>query len=118
MRSPVVSNLVVLTDHRTVAPHVGDATLKTGKSTTPRDSGKLEQPVGRDLYLRWYEKLQGSKLNPQIHELAPDTKLGTFPGYQNLRVRHKDLQRIIANDESLYGLIASSGSRMNARSTD
>lgn len=60
---------------------------------------KLEQPVGRDLYLRWYEKLQGSKLNPQIHELAPDTKLGTFPGYQNLRVRHKDLQRIIANDE-------------------
>lgn len=60
---------------------------------------KLEQPVGRDLYLRWYEKLQDSKLNPQIHELAPDTKLGTFPGYQNLRVRHKDLQRIIANDE-------------------
>lgn len=60
---------------------------------------KLDQPVGRDLYLRWYETLQSSKLNPQIHELAPDTKLGTFPGYQNLRVRHKDLQRIISNDE-------------------
>lgn len=39
MRSPVVSNLVVLTDHRTVAPHVNDTTLRTGKSTTPRDSG-------------------------------------------------------------------------------
>lgn len=60
---------------------------------------KLERPVGRDLYLRKYEKLQGSKLNPSIYELAPDTKLGGFPGYQNLRVRHKDLQRIIANDE-------------------
>lgn len=60
---------------------------------------KLDQPVGRDLYLRWYETLQSSKLNPQIHELAPDTKLGTFPGYQNLRVRHKDLQRIISNEE-------------------
>jgi hypothetical protein len=26
---------------------------------------KLERPVGRDLYLRWYETLQGSKLNPE-----------------------------------------------------
>lgn len=60
---------------------------------------KLDRPVGRDLYLRWYESLQSSKLNPSIYELAPDTKLGSFPGYQNLRVRHKDLQRIIANDE-------------------
>lgn len=60
---------------------------------------KLEQPVGRDLYLRWYEKLQDGKLNPEIYELAPDTKLGTFPGYQNVRLRHAELQRIIANDE-------------------
>lgn len=60
---------------------------------------KLERPVGRDLYLRWYEKLQDSKLNPEIYELAPDTKLGTFPGYQNIRLRHHELQRIIANDE-------------------
>jgi hypothetical protein len=60
---------------------------------------KLERPVGRDIYLRWYEKVQGSKLNPEIYELAPDTKLGTFPGYQNVRLQHRELQRIIANDE-------------------
>lgn len=60
---------------------------------------KLERPVGRDLYLRWYETLQGSKLNPEVYELAPDTKLGTFPGYQNVRLRHHELQRIITNDE-------------------
>lgn len=60
---------------------------------------KLERPVGRDLYLRWYDKLQGSKLNPEVYELAADTKLGTFPGYQNVRLRHHQLQRIIANDE-------------------
>lgn len=34
-----------------------------------------------------------------MYELAPDTKLGTFPGYQNVRLRHHELQRIIANDE-------------------
>ena len=60
---------------------------------------KLEQPVGRDLYLRWYDKIQDSKLKPEVYELAPDTKLGTFPGYQNVRLRHAELQRIIANDE-------------------
>jgi len=60
---------------------------------------KLERPVGRDLYLRWYEKIQDSKLNPEVYELAPDTKLGTFPGYQHVRLRHAQLQRIIANDE-------------------
>lgn len=60
---------------------------------------KLEQPVGRDLYLRNYANLQESKLNPSIYELAPDTKLGTFPGYQNIRLKHHELQRIIANDE-------------------
>ncbi|WP_402844267.1 GIY-YIG nuclease family protein [Microbacterium sp. GXS0129] len=60
---------------------------------------KLEQPVGRDLYLRRYDRIQDSKLNPEVYELAPDTKLGTFPGYQNVRLRHAEMQRIIANDE-------------------
>lgn len=60
---------------------------------------KLEKPIGRDLYLRWYETLQASKLNPEVYELAPDTKLGTFPGYQNVRLRHHELQRIIDNVE-------------------
>lgn len=60
---------------------------------------KLERPVGRDVYLRWYDTLQDGRLNPEIYELAPDTKLGTFPGYQNVRLRHHELQRIIRNDE-------------------
>jgi hypothetical protein len=60
---------------------------------------KVEQPVGRDLYLRWYEKLQASKLNPEVYELAPDTKLGTFPGYHQVRLKHAGLQRIVANEE-------------------
>lgn len=59
---------------------------------------KLERPVGRDLYLRWYENLQDSKLNPTSYELAPDTKLGTFPGYQNVKLTHAELERIIADD--------------------
>lgn len=60
---------------------------------------KLGQPVGRDLYLRRYDRIQDSKLNPEVYELAPDTKLGTFPGYQNVRLRHTEMQRIIANEE-------------------
>lgn len=60
---------------------------------------KLEKPIGRDLYLRKYEGLQESSLNPEIYELARDTKLGPFPGFQNVRLRHRELQRIFANDE-------------------
>ena len=41
---------------------------------------KLSQPIGQDLYLRLYKNLQSSKLNPEIYELAPSTKLGDFPG--------------------------------------
>lgn len=60
---------------------------------------KLERPVGRDLYLRWYENLQINSLNPEIYELAPNTVLGVFLGYQNVRLRHHELQRIFAHDE-------------------
>lgn len=59
---------------------------------------KLGKPLGRQVYLRRYETVQ-EQLNPEVYELAPDTKLGTFPGYQNVRLRHHELQRIIANDE-------------------
>ena len=59
---------------------------------------KLERPIGRNVYLRKYESVQ-DQLGPEVYELAPDTKLGTFPGYQNVRLRHHELQRIIANDE-------------------
>lgn len=60
---------------------------------------KLEKPIGRTPYLRHYVGLQESPLNPEVYELAPDVKLGTFPGYQNVRLRHHELQRIIAGDE-------------------
>ena len=59
---------------------------------------KLHEPIGRNVYLRRYESVQ-EQLAPKVYELAPDTKLGTFPGYQNVRLRHHELQRIISNDE-------------------
>jgi hypothetical protein len=59
---------------------------------------KLDQPIGRNVYLRLFDKVQ-EQLSPEVYELAADTKLGTFPGYQNIRLRHHELQRIIANDE-------------------
>lgn len=59
---------------------------------------KLDKPLGRQVYLRRYETVQ-EQLAPEVYELAPDTKLGAFPGYQNVRLRHNELQRIIANDE-------------------
>jgi len=59
---------------------------------------RLDKPISRDLYLRWYEALVADG-GPAVYEIAPDTKLGTFPGYQNVRLRHHELQRIIRNDE-------------------
>ncbi|WCD93820.1 hypothetical protein [Microbacterium sp. nov. GSS16] len=60
---------------------------------------KLDRPIGRTPCLRHYVGLQESLLAPEVYELAPDVKLGTFPGYQNVRLRHHELQRIIAGDE-------------------
>lgn len=59
---------------------------------------KLDKPLGRQVYLRRYETVQ-EQLAPEVYELAPDTRLGTFPGYQNVRLRHHELRRIVANDE-------------------
>ena len=59
---------------------------------------KLDIPPGQS-YLRWYETLQTSLIKPIIYELAPDTKLGAFPGYQNVLLRHSEMQRIIKNAE-------------------
>lgn len=60
---------------------------------------KLDQPIERNAYLRKYSGLQEGSLNPSVYELAPDVKMGTFPGYQNVRLRHSDLQRIFRFDE-------------------
>lgn len=59
---------------------------------------KLERPIGWDIYNKKYESVQ-KNLNPEIYELAPSTKLGTFPGYNSVKLSHKDLQRIVNNDE-------------------
>lgn len=59
---------------------------------------KLEKPIGRNLYNRWFECVQND-LNPEIYELAPSTKLGAFPGYNNVLLSHKDLQFIIKEEE-------------------
>lgn len=58
---------------------------------------KLEKPIGRDLYLRKYENLQ-EQLGPEIYELSPATKLGVFPGYNNVRLTHSDLQFIVGSE--------------------
>ena len=55
---------------------------------------RLEKPIGRDIYNKPYLSVQRD-FNPEIYELAPSTKLGTFPGYNNVLLHHKDLQAII-----------------------
>ena len=59
---------------------------------------KIEKPIGRDLYNRRYETLQ-AQLNPEVYELAPSTKLGHFPGYQGVSLKHSDLRLIINQNE-------------------
>jgi len=66
---------------------------------------KTSKPVGRN-YNRWYETLQ-EKLEPEVYELAPSTKLGPFPGYQNVSLMHKDLRRIIMGGEPSWKLALS-----------
>ncbi|KAF5087388.1 hypothetical protein DSECCO2_49500 [anaerobic digester metagenome] len=59
---------------------------------------KIDKPIGRNLYNRKYESLQ-EQLNPEIYELAPGSKLGHFPGYQNVSLNHKDMQLIVKSEE-------------------
>ncbi|MBY7664672.1 GIY-YIG nuclease family protein [Staphylococcus agnetis] len=59
---------------------------------------KIDKPIGRDVYNRRYETIQ-EQLNPEVYEVAPSTKLGHFNGYQNVRLKHKELQQIIQHNE-------------------
>ncbi|NLA52387.1 MAG: GIY-YIG nuclease family protein [Alcaligenaceae bacterium] len=59
---------------------------------------KIDKPIGRDLYNRKYVNLQ-EQLNPEIYELAPNTKLGHFPGYQSVSLKHSELRQIISQNE-------------------
>ncbi|WP_027334808.1 GIY-YIG nuclease family protein [Mycoplasmopsis felifaucium] len=58
---------------------------------------KLERPIGRDIYNKPFENVQRD-FNPEVYELAPSTKLGSFPGYNNVLLSHKDLQSIVKMD--------------------
>lgn len=59
---------------------------------------KLDRPIGRDIYNRKFENVQES-LNPEVYEVTPSTKLGSFTGYNNVLLSHKDLQLIIKKEE-------------------
>lgn len=59
---------------------------------------KIDKPIGRDAYNRRYETIQ-EQLNPEVYEVAPSTKLGHFNGYQNVCLKHKELQQIIQHNE-------------------
>lgn len=52
-------------------------------------------------YLRLYENAQ-EDLNIEVYEISPTTKLGVFTGYQNVSLLHKDLVRLVKNDEPSY----------------
>lgn len=55
---------------------------------------KIDKTIGRDLYTRLYKNVQ-EQLNPIVYEITPDVKLGHFPGYQNVRLKHVDMARIL-----------------------
>ncbi len=58
---------------------------------------KLNKPIGRDIYNKPYRTVQ-SDFDPEIYELAPSTKLGDFPGYNNVLLKHNDMQTIYRMD--------------------
>ncbi|MCG2123599.1 GIY-YIG nuclease family protein [Staphylococcus epidermidis] len=59
---------------------------------------KLKKTIGRDLYNRLYKNIQDT-LEPEVYEIAPNTKLGHFPGYQNVTLSHPQMQQIILRNE-------------------
>ncbi|MCG2283185.1 GIY-YIG nuclease family protein [Staphylococcus epidermidis] len=59
---------------------------------------KLKKTIGRDLYNRLYKNIQDT-LEPEVYEIAPNTKLGHFPGYQNVTLSHPQMQQIILRNK-------------------
>ncbi len=59
---------------------------------------KLERLIGRDTYNRKYENVIET-YHPIVYEIAPNTKIGPFNGYQNTSLSHINLQNIINNNE-------------------
>ncbi len=63
---------------------------------------RIKDPVKLSLsYLRWYTNAQDD-LDLEVYEIAPSTKTLNFTGYQNVSLFHKDLYRIVSNDEPSY----------------
>ena len=58
---------------------------------------KLKKPIGRDIYNKPFNNVQRD-FEPEIYELAPSTKLGSFPGYNKVLLTHKELQMIYKNN--------------------
>lgn len=58
---------------------------------------KIDKPIGRDIYNRMFMNLQ--KLNPEIYELSPDTKMGHFNGYQNVSLNYNEMKQIFSRNE-------------------
>ncbi len=55
---------------------------------------KLAKPFGwQPMYNKRYNSVQ-KDCDPEIYELAPSTKLESFPGFNNILLTHKELQRI------------------------
>lgn len=54
---------------------------------------KLEEPIGRNLYNRYYDKVIES-LRPVVHSILPEDRLDTFPGYNRVLLSHRELQRV------------------------
>lgn len=59
---------------------------------------KISKPIGQSNYNRTYNNLR-NKLLPEVYEITPDVKLGSFPGYQNINLTHKELNRILSQEE-------------------
>ena len=56
---------------------------------------KLKKPIGwNSIYNKFWDKVV-SDFEPEIYELSPSTKLGPFPGFNNILLSHAELEMII-----------------------
>lgn len=56
---------------------------------------ELKEPIGRNIYTRNYTSVVSGALSPVIYEIAPESKLGPFPGYSSVSLQHRELRSII-----------------------
>lgn len=58
---------------------------------------KLSKPIGRGIYNKPFNTVQ-KDFNPEIYELSSSTKLENFTGFNNVLLKHSELQYIFNND--------------------